>query len=244
MVRRWIFLSCLVVLFVLRASCHASTSNSPSNSADDSTATLEQHPFAGAAPVQIQLGLYITDLAMVDEASENFEIQGYIYASWKDDRLIDKSALGSDKLRKLAPEAVWNPQLDIENVRAFKSFRHDFFSFPDGTVNWEERFDAILSAEYFLRRFPFDHQSLFVIVQPAISPARPRHSLVEFAPADSATGLGPETYLAARDIEAIRYSRSVAHTNSAGLDVPRAEFEIVVKRRSVFTSGRFFCRFS
>jgi hypothetical protein len=239
--RRWILPVCLAALFTLRASCIAATRRASSDAVeDDSAAALEHHPLGGAAPVQVRLGLYITDLGMVDETAENFEIQGYIYASWNDHRLVDKTALSLGKPRKLDPQDVWNPQLDIENLRTFNSFRHDFFSFPDGTVYWEERFDAVLSAEYYLRRFPFDHQSLFVIVQPAISPARPNHSLVEFAPTDYATGLGPEAYLAAWDVEAISYSRSAGHTNSAGLDAPRAVFEIMVKRRTGFYIWKVF----
>lgn len=238
---RRILLVFLAASFMLPANCRAAMNAASDKTAvDDSAAALLHHPLGGAEPVPVRLGLYVIDLAMVDEASENFEIQGYIYASWKDDRLIDKTALNLDKPRKLAPEAVWNPELDIENVRTFKSFRSEFFCFPDGTVYWEERFDAILSAEYFLRRFPFDRQALFVIVQPATSPARPRHSLVEFAPTDFATGLGPDTYLAAWDVESIRYSRPVGRTNSMGLDAPRAQFEIMVKRRSGFYVWKVF----
>ncbi len=33
----------------------------------------------------------LTDVAMVDEADEDFEIQGYLYASWHDQRLIGNS---------------------------------------------------------------------------------------------------------------------------------------------------------
>jgi hypothetical protein len=234
--RRWIGIACLIALLLYPATSRSATGVAPA----DAAAGLEQHPLAGAEPVRIQMGLYVTDLAMVDEADEAFEIQGYLYATWKDDRLIDKTALSVAKSRRLDPGAVWNPQLDIENLRSFKTFRQDFFCFPDGTVYWEERFDAILSAEYYLRRFPFDHQSLLVIVQPAISPARPTHSLVEFAPTDYATGLGAETYLAAWDIEGIRYFARIGHTNAAGLDAPRADFEITISRRAGFYIWKVF----
>ena len=45
-------------------------------------AKLRSHPLGGNAPVLIRVGLYVAELPIVDEAAEDYELQGYIYASW------------------------------------------------------------------------------------------------------------------------------------------------------------------
>lgn len=86
-------------------------------------------------------------IAHGDEAAEDFELQGYLYASWHDDRLVIKGKHQPGETRTLDPDEVWNPTLDITNALTFRSFRESFVSFPEGTVFWEERFDAVLSDE-------------------------------------------------------------------------------------------------
>src|SRR5262249_3518560 len=130
--------------------------------------------------------------------------------------------------------------LDFENVRVFKSFRKEFFSFPDGTVFWEEHFDATFSAEFYLRRFPFDSQSLYIVVQPTLSPSRPNHELVEFEAQNYALGINADTYLAAWEIEGISYSRELVPISLTGLVVPQAQFKISVTRRSGFYIWQVF----
>ena len=215
--------------------CLASPVSAPVKPAD-----LREHPLGGTAPLPIRIGLYVTDLAAVDEASESFEIQGYLYATWQDERFIDKSAPTADKPKTIDPANVWNPSLDIENLRSFKSFRQEFFVYPDGNVFWEEHFDAILSTEFYLRRFPFDAQSLYVIIQPAISPSRSNRELVDFAPESYVLGISSDTYLAAWEIKGIHYLTAFAPTDMADIVVPRARFGISVKRRSGFYLWQVF----
>ena len=67
---------------------------------------------------------------------EHFEIQGYLYGWWHDSRLAGDPRCRS-KTPGLDPKEVWNPQLNLANVRTYKSFNSFFFCDPDGTVSWE-----------------------------------------------------------------------------------------------------------
>jgi hypothetical protein len=146
----------------------------------------------------------------------------------------------SGQTRQLDPAAVWNPELDIVNARTFRSFRRSFFAYPDGTVLWGERFDAVLSNQYFLRGFPFDTQSLEIKVQPVASPARPQQASIEFAGEDYATGINPDAYLSAWEIERPSYALRSVPIGDGGTVVTQARFQIVVKRRSGFYVWKVF----
>ena len=95
-------LAILAIIATDRAeSSGKSTSGKP-------TVDLRSHPLGGNAPVSIALGLYVAELGPVNEADEDFEIQGYLYASWHDDRLVAKETGHPRQERQLDPAAVWN----------------------------------------------------------------------------------------------------------------------------------------
>ena len=48
---------------------------------------LRQHPTGGRTPVEVAVGLYITNLVAIDETRESFEVGGYLTARWLDPRL-------------------------------------------------------------------------------------------------------------------------------------------------------------
>jgi hypothetical protein len=146
-----IFLVPLQILLLANIGAAAMAAPESASSID-----LKGDPLDDAAPVAVQVGLYIMELPMVNEPAEDFELQGYLYATWRDDRLAIHGNHQPAEPRTLDPQEVWNPQLDMTNAPSFRSFRRAFFSFPDGTVFWEERFDAVFSNQYYLRRFPFD----------------------------------------------------------------------------------------
>jgi hypothetical protein len=151
-----------------------------------------------------------------------------------------KRPVSRERSGKLDPVAVWNPALDITNVRTFRSFRYSFFAHPDGTVFWEERFDAILSNEFYLRRFPFDTESMVVRVQPLISGADLGKQDVTFADQSYSTFIDPGTYLAAWEIKGIAYSVKSTPVGNSAIVLPQARFEVIVKRRAGFCVWQVF----
>lgn len=176
---------------------------------------------------------------MVDEASEDFEIQGYLYASWRDERLAGRPDRAGG-VREIDPDRIWSPRLVITNQRTFHSYGRSVFYYPDGTVYSEEHFSAVLSNHYALRRFPFDTQSLAIVVQAYVSPTHLNDDPVDFAPQTYATGVSPETYLSAWEIERIGYSHQRRWISHIRTPVQQAQFDIIVKRRSGFYVWKVF----
>ena len=98
----------------------------------------------------------------------------------------------------------------------------------------------MLSAELYLRRFPFDRESLAVIVQPALTPARPNQDPIDFARDNYATEINPEAFLSPWEIRSISYTRRPVPSNLIGAAVPQARFTIEVKRRAGFYIWQVF----
>jgi hypothetical protein len=82
---RLLFLSLSALLLTANLGSAATVSSRSPSAAD-----LQDHPLGGKAPVLTRIGLYVAELPMVNEPAEDFELQGYLYASWHDDRLINR----------------------------------------------------------------------------------------------------------------------------------------------------------
>jgi hypothetical protein len=233
---RWECLALTLFLLLIGSTfCRAAPVSRPGVQ----TTNLQEPPSRDGNPVQIRLGLFISDLAVVDEASEDFEIQGYLYASWHDDRVVG-NPMCTGSARALSPKEVWSPRLDIANIRTFKTFNVSFYCDADGSVSWEERFDTLLSNEFYLRRFPFDGQTLRVTIQPFITPKRAGDNPITFADRTYSTGISHRAYLSAWTIDGITYERSSEPVDAVSLVVPQAQFNIVVTRRSGFHVWQVF----
>ena len=54
---------------------------------------------------------------------------------------------------------IWWPNVEFPNSSGGRELENiEFIVFPDGTIEYEERFRAQLEAHYDLRQFPFDTQ--------------------------------------------------------------------------------------
>ncbi|MBV8726457.1 MAG: hypothetical protein JO233_01620 [Candidatus Eremiobacteraeota bacterium] len=117
-----------------------------------------------AQPVVVHVGLLIRNLTAIDEVKENWQLTGLLIAKWTDRRLRYPSARG--ELYRDLPDATWKPSFEIVNEVTPTNFRFvDLYAKPDGTVVFTQTFNAILSTNLDLRRFPFDFQVLQLVVQ-------------------------------------------------------------------------------
>jgi hypothetical protein len=69
-------------VFLVPASVAASPARATKVSVD-----LHQHPTGGKTPVEVSVGLYVTNLVAIDETRETFEVGGYLIGVWQDPRL-------------------------------------------------------------------------------------------------------------------------------------------------------------
>jgi hypothetical protein len=110
----------------------------------------------------------------VSEPSDPFptyEVEMFVNVSWHDPRLAFGDAAASPHVfqeeeaeEKLSE--IWSPDIEIQNeVEQRTTESIELTILPDGTVDYEERFGAILNAELDLRKFPFDRQTFDMELQ-------------------------------------------------------------------------------
>ncbi len=125
-------------------------------------------------PTQVVVGTYLIGLSRVSEPAETFptfDVEMLIDISWKDEReaftsadLLAHTFLGEEAEEKLSE--IWTPDLEIHNeIGRRETASLELIIRSDGTIEYEERFNATLHGDFDLSRFPFDSQTLDVELQ-------------------------------------------------------------------------------
>lgn len=205
---------------------------------------LHQHPTGGKTPVEVAVGLYVTNLVAIDETRENFEVGGYLTGRWQDPRLALPAGQssgngGQQAARTFRLEDIWAPAIEAANSVSHKTNSYSLEADANGVVTYVERFDAVLSNNYELRKFPFDTQTLQFEFQPFLSSV----STIRFAnQALPSTGISPEqhTELASWLIKDLRYSAEKVTGDRFLPETREALFQIVIARRSGFYLWKVF----
>jgi hypothetical protein len=204
------------------------------------TIDLHKHPTAGKTPVDVSVGLYITNFVAIDETRENFEVGGYLSGRWQDPRLaLPPDQASEQPIRTFQLGDIWAPAIEAANSISHKTNQSFMSVDPTGTVTYVERFDAVLSTDYDLRKFPFDSQVLRLEFQPFLSAA----SDIRFTPQPlPSTGISPEqhTDLAAWQLQDLRYTAEKVTSDRYFPAANEALFQIHVKRRSGFYLWKIF----
>jgi len=200
---------------------------------------LHQHPYAGRQPVDVVIGLYITNLALVEETREQLQFEGYLTLEWRDPRVaLPAAARSKDHRRTFNPDALWTPAIETANLISHRPSQSLLEADDDGNLRYVERSDTTISTSYELRKFPFDSQLLEIRVEPFL----PSASEIHFAskPANW-TGIDLQNSgLAAWTVEGLRYETSDAPPEGAIPARPRAVFHIHIARRSGFYVWKIF----
>ncbi|MBV8531030.1 MAG: hypothetical protein JO104_06905, partial [Candidatus Eremiobacteraeota bacterium] len=116
-------------------------------------------------PTVVRVGLAIRNLAAIDEVKETWQVTGVLTAKWSDPRLRYRRSENSEYYRDL-PATIWRPTLEFTNEVTSTNFRLvDFYAYPDGSAVFTQAFNATLSTDLDLRRFPFDTELLPLVVQ-------------------------------------------------------------------------------
>jgi hypothetical protein len=116
-------------------------------------------------PTVVHVGLVIRNLTAIDEVKENWQLTGLLIAKWSNARFRYRSSLRGQHYRDL-PSTIWKPSFEVTNEVTPTNLRFvDLYARPDGTVVYAQAFNATLSTDLDLRRFPFDVQLLPLVVQ-------------------------------------------------------------------------------
>jgi Neurotransmitter-gated ion-channel ligand binding domain/Neurotransmitter-gated ion-channel transmembrane region len=116
------------------------------------------------APIQISIGLHLSNLADINQSSETFEVTGYLMYSWRDSRLAYPSAPNAAN-KDSSLDKIWHPAIEMVNSKAASTSDTTVEILPDGTVMVQERFSKTLSSALELQNFPFDRQSLDIVLE-------------------------------------------------------------------------------
>jgi Neurotransmitter-gated ion-channel ligand binding domain len=202
---------------------------------------LRLHPTAGNTAVDVSVGLYITNFVAIDETRESFEVGGFLTGQWQDPRLASTTDQGLDKgaTRTFRTEDLWTPAIESANAISHTTNQYSLEADRNGTVTYRERFDAVLSNNYALRRFPFDSQVLRFEYQPFLSSV----SQIRFAPKPlPGTGISPDqhTELAAWRLADLTYTTDKLTNDPFLPETHEALFQLVAKRRSGFYVWKIF----
>ena len=135
----------------------------------------------------IDVGIRIDDLNEVDELHERWDVSGELITSWMEPQLKYRAIDPSDDHHDISRNTVQLPNIGFANAVDVPTFRRvDLFARPDGRVFRIDVFRALLSTHLDLRRFPFDTETLPLIVLPlghdinrfSLIPDRTRSQLV------------------------------------------------------------------
>jgi len=201
---------------------------------------LRTPPGPDGKPVTVAVSIHIINLAAIDEVKQQFEIDGYLMAHWTDPRLAFTPTGPTDLHREYDRTEVWIPYIEMVNAVAPRE-RYDASveSDPDGSVNYVERFHAEVSSKFMLKRFPFDSQSLLIILHPYLRQERE----VEFSAFHQDVWATQEftqySSLAQWDLQTVEPSIGNADLYG-GTRIPEARFTIKVERRYAFYLWKVF----
>ncbi len=189
----------------------------------------------------MKVGLYITNLADIDEVHERVELDGYLIVSWKDPRLATAPAAsnGADHWQRYREGQIWTPSLELANAAA----RRERLSFSilanaQGSVRYVEQFDAQVSSDFLLRQFPFDKQNLQVIVQPLLTDTTQLKLSVDRV----SSCVGAQTWVELPDwnIGGLAATAETLKIRNVVGDIPQIRFDLKVRRRAAFYLWKVF----
>jgi hypothetical protein len=171
---------------------------------------------------------------------QQFEVDGYLMVHWIDPRLVFTPTGPADLHREYDRTEVWIPYIEMVNAVAPRE-RYDTSveSDPDGSVNYVERFHAVVSSKFMLKRFPFDSQSLLIILHPYLRQERE----VQFSAFHQDVWATQEftqySSLAQWDLETVEPSIGNSYLYGGTL-IPEARFTVKVQRRYAFYLWKVF----
>jgi len=232
-----LFAIALIAATSLLSTAQARATDAPTGIATD---PILQPPPSTGAPLDVTIALHIVNIASISEVSEQFELDAYLFARWIDPRLAYTSSGPSDRVRYYAPGQIWVPQLEIINAATPRThYDTSIRVTPDGTVSYVERENVGVSSKFALRRFPFDRQSLVIIIHPfLVDGPRIRFKLGDYS-AWTASEFESYSSLAQWRLTAVQPQVRVAPTYG-GMTMPEARFEVDVQRRSSFYVWKVF----
>jgi hypothetical protein len=226
-------IAAMAVAMGLLVYCHstaAAASSAPLGAAEVNP--LLNPPVAEDSRLPVAVAMRVINLSDIDEVAQRFKMVGYLIAHWKDPRLGFTPRAPWEKFRTYSTDQIWSPRFDFVNGIVPHS-AHDVTIrvFPDGTVRYSERSSAELSNTFRLRTFPFDRQTLEILIHPTVAD----DAIVELRPETGADAMSAEP----RVYESLA-QWAITGTSAAVEQVPGLSGESISEIRFTIKIARHF----
>jgi len=187
-------------------------------------------PGENGRQIRVAIGIYLVDFARINLREDSFDMAGYLDTTWVDPTLALKPGEARGRVRRYRPGQVWSPALEFVNAAEQVSSERegDLYVADDGRATQRVRFSHKFQSQLDLKRFPFDAQTLAVIV----APFDPFAEDIELVVDEHRVGKFPDVSVTDWDIEAVGARTEQAPGEGAG-DM-RVLFEVKVRRRYTF----------
>lgn len=204
---------------------------------------LRQNPTGNTRSVVTSLGLYITDIVGIDESRENFELGGYLTATWHDPRLkaevnVGHSPTGTNK-RTFRMGEIWTPPIEIVNSVSYKIKSHLIEADENGDVTLIQRFHGIFTNTYALKKFPFDTQVLEIEFEPFLS-AVPQIRFARQPLSETGFRSGSHAEVAGWRLKNVQYEAASSASDGSPMSSSEALFRITMHRQPGFYIWKIF----
>ena len=224
--QKWINNITLLLMFL--ASLHFAASAVAQDSVERPKGM--RWPGEGGKTVDISVGIILIDFARINIREEAFDMAGYLDTSWTDPSLTLREGEPTEGVRRFKPGQIWAPELEFVNaVEQVKAEREgDLYVSDNGQVTQRVRFSHRFQSPLNLQRFPFDEQTLTIVVAPFDTFARDLNLVVD----EKRVGSLEEASVTDWSIEHVG-ARVVSAPSGDSAD-KRFLFEIKIARRSTF----------
>ena len=221
----------LLATFVLGASPAGAAVESSGKSAANS---LREPPISDGNPVTVALALGLLNVTDIDEVGQRFHVNAYLFMEWQDSRLKYLKTPQQLDSNLYAKGELWSPTVEVINaVDPRQNYDTKLKADADGIVNYTERFSLEATSKFVLRRFPFDTQTLELVIRPYVG-ERKDFSLITDP---DRTRMVPEfsTYssLASWDVRGFEVQTATAQ-GADGKPISEVRFQISLRRKSAF----------
>nr|WP_303652663.1 hypothetical protein [Paludisphaera mucosa] len=187
-------------------------------------------PGEGGARIEISLGVYLIDFARINLREESFDMAAYLDTAWTDPTLVLKPEERRGKVRRYRPGQIWAPALEFVNaVEQVNAEREgDLYVDDDGRVAQRIRFSHKFQSPLRLKRFPFDEQTLTVVVSAFDPFAKDLRLIID----PKRVGKLSEASVTDWNIEAV--SARIEPDRDEGPSDERLMFDVDISRRYTF----------
>ncbi len=229
----WIVLSLGLVVAVLQVDDASGAGDPPPKPSLDEGI---RWPGEGGHRIRVTVAITIIDFARISPQDEAFEMAGYLDLAWTDPTLARAPDQPAREHRRFRKGDIWSPALEFVNAaEQVESEREgDMYVDRAGHVVQRVRFSHKFRSPLYLKRFPFDSQTLTIVV----SPFDPFAKDIDLVADHRKSGQLPGASVPDWRIDGIA-ARVEAPRNGDPSD-QEFVFEVKVTRRSMFYFWRVF----